>query len=88
MTLLRLKAKDVEGQRSHFHRWSMWEPECEAGLAVTNGFSLITELFSGLEVGGKQTQTCEFAFWIPPTRKQLQTTRSGDEVLALFVMQG
>lgn len=66
MTLLRLKAKNVEGQRSHFHRWSMWEPECKAGLAVPNGFSLIMKFFSGLEVGEKRTQICGFAFWIPP----------------------
>lgn len=66
MTLLRLEAKDVEGQRSHFHCWSMWEPEFKACLAMPNGFSLVTELFSGLEVGGKRTQVCGFAFWILP----------------------
>ena len=66
MTLLRLEAKDVGGQRSHSHRWSMWVPGCMAGLAVPNSFRLITELFSGLEVGGKRTQICGFAFGIPP----------------------
>lgn len=85
---LRLEAKDVGGQRSHFHRWSMCEPGCMAGLAVPNGFSLITELFSGLEVEGEANSDMWVCLLDAPTRKQLQTAHSGDEALGLFVMQG